>query len=72
MTLELELTQLNVAVHRQKDVIGLNITMNDTLRVQVLQTIQGLEQGVRSYICEKTNGKQNIPLGKLPQSVLHS
>lgn len=36
------LTQLDVALHRQENVIGFDVTVNDTLRVQVLETIQCL------------------------------
>lgn len=49
VTGEPELTQLDVAIHRQEDVIGFDITMNDTLRVQVLQTVQGLVKDVRNH-----------------------
>lgn len=37
-----KLTQFDIAIHRQKDIIRLDITVDYTFRVEVLQTIQSL------------------------------
>lgn len=37
-----KLTQLDIAIQCEEDVVGLDVTMNDTLGVQMLQTIQSL------------------------------
>jgi hypothetical protein len=42
------LTELDVALHRQQDVVGLDIAVNDTLGVKMLQSLQGLSADRRN------------------------
>lgn len=41
-----KLTQLDVTIHCQQDVVGFDISMNDTLGMQMLETAQSLVEVV--------------------------